>query len=44
MKKSIHILTIILLVFFMVSCKKNKNTNLTSNFKTQKKVTAKDIL
>ena len=44
MRKSIHILTIILLVFFMMSCKKNKNTNLTSNFKTQKKVTAKDIL
>ena len=28
----------------MMSCKKNQQTNLTSNFKTQKKVTAKDIL
>ena len=44
MRKSIYILTIILLVFFMMSCKKNQQTNLTSNFKTQKKVTAKDIL
>ena len=44
MRKNIYILTIILLVFFMMSCKKNQQTNLTSNFKTQKKVTAKDIL
>lgn len=44
MRKSIYILTIILLVFFMMSCKKNQQTNLTSNFKTQKKVIAKDIL
>ena len=44
MRKTTSLLNLILLVFFMVSCKKNQQPNLTTIDQTQKEVTAKDIL
>lgn len=44
MRKTTSLLNLILLVFFMVSCKKNQQPNLTTIDQIQKEVTAKDLL
>ena len=44
MKKTIHILNLILLVFIIMSCNESKPKKIIPNDQIQKKVTAKDIL
>jgi len=44
MRKTSHILKLILLVFLVMSCKESKQKELTANDQTEKEVTAKDIL
>ena len=44
MRKTSHILKLILLVFLVMSCKESKQKEHTANDQTEKEVTAKDIL
>ena len=44
MRKTSHILKLILLVFLVMSCKESRQKELTANDQTEKEVTAKDIL
>ena len=44
MRKTSHILKLILLVFIVMSCKESKQKEHTANDQTEKEVTAKDIL
>ena len=44
MRKTTHILNLVLFVFLVISCKENQPKDHTTNDQIQKEVTAKDIL